>query len=414
MNEVDFNKNILPVSGIKWSATFAGIKPNSIGKNQKDLDLALMEISPGSNIASVFTKNIFSAAPVKVAKDKIDKLNIESGSPTYLLINSGNANAGTGIDGLKNANECCQLISDITNSDIDRVIPFSTGVIGQQLPMSLISSAIPTLVEGLSSKKWFEASKAIMTTDTIPKAFSRTITIDNKEIVISGICKGAGMIRPDMATMLSYVATDLEIDQFLLQELLNQAVHQSFNRITVDGDTSTNDACVLVATGKSNIKLSKDNPSFSLFSKNLIELFVELATSIIKDAEGATKFITINVEGGLESEECRQVAYAIAESPLVKTAFFASDPNWGRILAAIGRSGVVNLDINSIEIFLGDLVVFQKGEVSKLFNEEDAKNIMSSNEIILTINLNRGDTRETVWTSDLSIDYIKINSDYRS
>jgi glutamate N-acetyltransferase/amino-acid N-acetyltransferase len=414
MAEINLNKDILPVPGVKWSATYAGIKKNSITKDANSLDLALMEVSPGSNVASVFTKNIFSAAPVKVAQEKIDKFNYPCDCPIYLLINSGNANAGTGDEGIRDTHKCCQSLSDATNSNIDYVVPFSTGVIGEKLPVENIITSMPSLVDGLSSKNWEKASRAIMTTDTVSKAFSRSINIDDKKITITGICKGAGMIRPNMATMLSYVATDAEIDQSLLQELLNQAVNQSFNRITVDGDTSTNDACILVATGESKIKLSKSHPSFSFFYENLFELFSCLATSIIKDAEGATKFITISVEGGLDSEECLLVAYAVAESPLVKTAFFASDPNWGRILAAIGRSGVQGIDINSIEIILGGVPVFQNGKVSSLYNEEQVKNSMNSDDILLTINLKRGSTKEKIWTSDLSIDYIKINSDYRS
>jgi len=413
--------SILPVAGVQWGTSYAGIKASAVDavdalKNETPKhDLAVMALAAGTVLSGVFTRNAFSAAPVKIARNRMQAIADSAHQhPIYLLINSGNANAGTGAAGYAAAEESCQSLASVAACDAVQVLPFSTGVIGQLLPVECINTAAPAVWNQLSADGWSQAASAIMTTDTVPKGFSRTVMIGGTAITLSGICKGAGMIRPDMATMLAYVATDAAIAQADLDALLQDAVQCSFNRITVDGDTSTNDACMLAATAASSIALSPSHKDWSAFQSALNDLFIELSTSIIRDAEGATKFITINVNQGRDIEECLQVAYTVAESPLVKTAFFASDANWGRILAAVGRSGLVDLDVEAVEIYLDDLLICEQGGTAESYSEEVAMAIMAQTDISITINLQRGDIHQRVWTSDLSLDYVRINADYRT
>jgi glutamate N-acetyltransferase/amino-acid N-acetyltransferase len=413
--------SILPVAGVQWGVSYAGIKAsavdadNTLQSETPKNDLALMALSAGTVLSGVFTRNAFSAAPVKIACQRMLAIaNSTHQIPIYLLINSGNANAGTGAAGYAAAEESCQSLAAVAACDAAQVLPFSTGVIGQLLPVKCINIAAPAVWNQLSEDGWSQAASAIMTTDTVPKGFSRTLIIDDITITLSGICKGAGMIRPDMATMLAYVATDAAIAQADLDHLLQNAVQCSFNRITVDGDTSTNDACMLAATAVSSVTLSPAHKDWPIFQSALNDLFIDLSTSIIRDAEGATKFITINVNQGRDVEECLQVAYTVAESPLVKTAFFASDANWGRILAAVGRSGLVDLDVELVEIYLDDHLICDQGGTAKSYSEEAAMAIMAQTDITITINLQRGDIHQRVWTSDLSLDYVRINADYRT
>lgn len=413
------NLRILPVAGVQWGVTYAGIKtsgvvPEDAGNKPKN-DLAVMALTAGTVLSGVFTRNAFSAAPVKIAQSRLQTIAQSSNpDPIYLLINSGNANAGTGAAGYAAAEQSCQSLAAEAACHASQVLPFSTGVIGQLLPVDCINHAVPALWNQLSADAWPQAASAIMTTDTVPKGFSRTVCIDGTTITLSGICKGAGMIRPDMATMLAYVATDAAIEQSDLDDLLQDAVQCSFNRITVDGDTSTNDACMLAATGVASVALSPSHKDWPEFQAALNALFVDLSTAIIRDAEGATKFITINVNNGCDIEECLQVAYTVAESPLVKTAFFASDANWGRILAAVGRSGLTGLDVEAVEIYLDDHLICQHGGTAQSYSEARAMAIMGQADISITINLQRGDINQRVWTSDLSLDYVRINADYRT
>ncbi len=405
--------HISPVAGVRWGVAYAGIKssPSDPPKN----DLALMELAQGSECVAVFTQNAFCAAPVTIAKNKLAAMTEqENSNAIYLLVNSGNANAGTGNDGHLAAEHSCRSVAQSIGCDVKRVLPFSTGVIGQSLPVAKIDAVSDDLISSLSAGHWKLAAEAMMTTDTVAKGFSRKMEVDGRTITVSGICKGAGMIRPNMATMLAYVATDAGIDQKNLKQLLDHCVKQSFNRITVDGDTSTNDACVLAATDQAGVKLDDRHFAWSEFESLLTLLFIDLATAIIRDAEGASKFITIDVKGGHNSDECLLVAYAVAQSPLVKTAFFASDANWGRILAAVGRAGVEQLNIETIEIFLDHLLICQHGGEASSYDEQQAMSIMSQQDISITIDLQRGAVNERVWTSDLSLDYVHINADYRS
>ena len=412
--------SIRPVAGVQWGVAYAGIKtsgvvPHAENSEAPKNDLALMALIPGTVLSGVFTRNAFSAAPVKIAHNRMQAIAQSSHQqPTYLLINSGNANAGTGAAGYAAAEQSCESLAAEAGCEASQVLPFSTGVIGQLLPADCIHTAAPALWRQLSADGWVQAASAIMTTDTVPKGFSRTVTIDDTTITLSGICKGAGMIRPDMATMLAYVATDAVIAQSDLDNLLQDAVQCSFNRITVDGDTSTNDACMLAATGVSSVVLSPSHKDWPAFQAALNALFIDLSTAIIRDAEGATKFITINVNQGHDIEECLQVAYTVAESPLVKTAFFASDANWGRILAAVGRSGLTDLDVETVEIYLDDHMICELGGTAQSYSEEAAMAIMAQTDISITINLQRGDVNQRVWTSDLSLDYVRINADYRT
>ncbi len=392
-----------PVAGIRWGVAAAGIKRD--GAN----DLALMEIAPGSHCAAVYTRNAFCAAPVIVARR-----HGAAGEVRYLLINSGNANAGTGEEGMRAALASCAYVAEQCGCEASQVLPFSTGVIGEPLPVEKIRQALPQATASLQGD-WAPAARAIMTTDTVPKGVSKQITIQGQTITLTGIAKGSGMIHPNMATMLAYVATDAAVAPALLQAALEQAVAGSFNAITVDGDTSTNDACVLVASGHAGVVLqSVEDEGYDLFQAALNELCQALAQAIIRDGEGATKFITIEVCGGRSPAECRRVAETVALSPLVKTAFYASDPNWGRILAAVGRAGVEALDIEAITIHLDEVCIVRGGGRADDYTEEAGQRVMARDEIVVKIDLQRGESAERMWTCDFSYDYVKINAEYRT
>ena len=394
---------LLPVAGIRLGTTSAGIKKP--GRR----DLVLIEIAAGSVAAAVFTRNAFCAAPVIVGRDHLDR-----SVPRYLLVNTGNANAGTGEPGLRDARRCCtSLAKQMACSDTE-VLPFSTGVIGEPLPVEKIEAALPAARAALRTDGWIDAANGIMTTDTLPKGASRQLIIDGRPVTLTGIAKGAGMIRPDMATMLSFIATDAAVPKPLLQRALVQAVNASFNRITVDGDTSTNDSCVLVATGASGVVIDAETAAFAAFAAALTELCIELAQAIVRDGEGATKFVTVEVCEGRDSAECLLVAYTIAHSPLVKTALFASDPNWGRILAAVGRAGVDGLVLDQVRVYLGDVRIVSAGGRDPGYTEAAGQAVMQRNEILIRVTLGRGSASERVWTTDFSYDYVKINAEYRT
>lgn len=393
-----------PVAGFRIGTTSAGVKKP--GRK----DLVLMEIAEGASTAGVFTLNQFCAAPVRICKS-----HLQQGMPSYLVINTGNANAGTGKQGHQDALDVCQAVADRAGVNLAQVLPFSTGVIGEKLPKERIITAIPSAFDALSENGWLEAASGIMTTDTRPKAYSMQLEHQGQVITLTGISKGAGMIKPNMATMLAYIATDACVEPALLQSLLSRAADQSFNRITIDGDTSTNDSCMLVATGASGVEVTEDNGELlALFSNAVDTVLLELAQAIIRDGEGATKFVTISVEQAASSDEALKVAYAVAHSPLVKTALFASDPNWGRILAAVGYAGVDNLDVDTLQIWLGEACIVENGGRAAGYTEEAGQAVMNREEITIRIILNRGDKQETVWTTDLSKDYVAINADYRS
>ena len=391
-----------PVKGIRLSATHSGIKQDSVDK-----DLVLVEMVEGSTIAAVFTQNRFCAAPVIVARRHL----ASDPATRLLLINSGNANSGTGNDGIDAAENVCAAVAQLAQLNPTAVLPFSTGVIATPLPDEKISATVPALFASLHADNWLQAAEGIMTTDTLPKAFSKQLTIDDEPVSITGISKGSGMIKPDMATMLSYVATDAMIETDELQALLAQLVAGSFNSITVDGDTSTNDACVLIATGASGVRVSNRNDDFVAA---LEEVFEQLAQAIIRDGEGATKFVTIEVQQASSEEDAKEVAYCIAHSPLVKTALFAADANWGRILAAIGRSRVDSLDIERIDLYLGTTCLLKNGLPDPAYTEAMGQAEMDAEEITIRVNLNAGSASARIWTTDLSYDYVKINAEYRS
>ncbi len=396
--------NIQPVQGVKLATISAGIKQG------QQPDLVLITFEPGTTCAGVFTRNSFCAAPVTLARAHLAR-----NSPRALLINSGNANAGTGQQGLNDAAQCCALVAAAINCIEDEVLPFSTGVIGEDLPMDRLQAAIKQLPGQLTINGWVGAAGGIMTTDTVAKACSRSLQIDGTRVTVTGIAKGSGMIRPDMATMLAFIATDATVDHAWLQKCLQAAVAVSFNAITVDGDTSTNDACVLAATGASGAHVLDGSCNDSAAFSNIVtEVCVELAQAIIRDGEGATKFVTVEVESAANVNEARQLAYTVAHSPLVKTALFASDPNWGRILAAVGRAGLDNLDINTIRIYLDDVCIVSNGGRDQHYQETMGQRVMNKDEITLRITLGRGDAQTRIWTTDLSYDYVKINAEYRT
>ena len=396
-------QQLSPVAGVRLATTQAGIKYLNHD------DLVLIEVSLGAEVACVFTQNQFCAAPVTIAKQ-----HTTSTASRYLLINTGNANAGTGQQGLQDALTCCDAMAGLVDLTPQAVLPFSTGVIGELLPAEKITTALPELVKSLSADGWLRAAKGIMTTDTRPKAVSKTVVINGSVVTVTGMAKGAGMIKPNMATMLAYIATDASLDKALLQSVLGQCTDQSFNRITIDGDTSTNDACVLIASGDSGVVVNKDVDGYQQFIDCLSEVFIELAQGLVRDGEGASKFVTVQVNGGADSGECLKVAYTIAESPLVKTALFASDPNWGRLLAAIGRAGVSDLDVDGVTVCIGDVLIAENGSRATSYTEAAGQRVMNKENITLAIDLGRGSHSETVWTSDLSYDYVKINAEYRS
>ena len=396
---------LLPVKGVQVAACTA-----EIYKIQRD-DLALISFGNNSSCAAVFTKNAFSAAPVIVAKN-----HLKNGNPNYCLINSGNANAGLGEKGIEATMDVCGHLADHTGTPVENILPFSTGVIAEPLPVAKINNSIPTLVDKLREDSWHQVADAILTTDTLAKGVSRKLELPDGEITITGIAKGSGMIRPNMATMLAYIATDADIDETLLQSLLNIVVENSFNCINVDGDTSTNDACFMVATGESDVAKIKniDEGSGLLFFNALMDICIYLAQAIVRDGEGATKFISIDVIDGASKEECREVALTVANSPLVKTAFFASDPNWGRILAAIGRSDLSDLDVERISISLNDVKTVERGQRAESYTEAEGQRVMDQEEITISISLGRGSSSAIIWTCDLSHDYVRINSEYRT
>lgn len=404
---VEKKPQLLPVPGIRLGVVKAGIK------KPDRRDVVVIEIAAQSNIAGVFTQNAFCAAPVHVAKQHLNQY--EKNKMAYFLINTGNANAGTGEQGMSDTNACCDALSQLTNVNRCNVFPFSTGVIGEKLPVDKIVAGLPPAIQVLSDAHWEEAGYGIMTTDTRVKGFSKTIHYQGESITLTGICKGAGMIKPNMATMLAFMATDAKIESSLLNSYLSEAVNKSFNRITIDGDTSTNDACMLVATGKSSLQISADNKELSdVFKIALTSLCETLAQLIVRDGEGATKFVTVKVEQAGSKQEALDVAYAVAHSPLVKTALFASDPNWGRILAAVGRAGISALDVNKINIYLDDVCIVDGGSRASSYTEQAGQAVMQQEDILIRINLNRGDVNETIWTTDLSHDYVKINAEYRT
>tara|TARA_R110000772_G_scaffold64210_3_gene143687 strand:+ start:7247 stop:8467 length:1221 start_codon:yes stop_codon:yes gene_type:complete len=394
-----------PIDGVKIGVASAGIK--KVGR----IDTVVFELCEGASVAGVFTLNAFCAAPVTVAKE-----HLATSSPRYLLINTGNANAGTGQAGMLSARNSCAALADLVGVAPSAVLPFSTGVIGEKLPVDKLVAAMPAAVTALSADSWEAAANGIMTTDTRPKATSRQLDIAGRTITVTGISKGAGMIKPNMATMLGYVATDANIAPNVLQAMLDQSADASFNRITIDGDTSTNDACVLVATGRAGGEqlTATSGPVFDALQRVFNEVFLELAHAIVRDGEGATKFVAVEVTGAKDVSEALKVAYAVAESPLVKTALFASDPNWGRILAAIGRAGVESLDVAALTVHLDDVLITEHGGRAESYTEAAGAAVMKQAEIRIRINLNRGLHAETVWTTDFSYDYVKINAEYRS
>jgi glutamate N-acetyltransferase/amino-acid N-acetyltransferase len=395
---------VLPVAGLRLAAVAAGIR------YQGRKDLVLLELPPGASCAAVFTRNAFCAAPVLLARAHLAQTD-----PRFLLINSGNANAGTGEQGMQAARHSCRLLADLAGCAPDEVLPFSTGVIGEPLPLEPFASAMPGLLDALDTDNWEAAARAIMTTDTRPKLVSRQLKLADTAITITGMAKGSGMIRPDMATMLAYVATDVRMDKALLQTCLQQAVAPSFNAISVDGDTSTNDACVLLATGASGVVLDgRDQAGVEAFLQSLTEVCMALARDIVLDGEGASKLMSIRVSEAQSVEEAREVAYTVAHSPLVKTAFFASDPNWGRILAAVGRSGIAALDVARVSIRLGDVTIVSQGGRDPGYREAAGQAVMRQAEIPVHISLGRGDAEATVLTCDLSFDYVRINAEYRT
>ena len=390
---------LLNIKGVTCAAINAGIKNNDA------LDLSVILLAPNSETAGVFTQNVFCAAPVLVAKNHLEN------APLALLINSGNANAGTGSQGLENTLKTCNILAAELNIKSEQVLPFSTGVIGQQLEVSKFETGIPSVVSQLSADAIGQVAKGILTTDLVEKTISKQIDINGETVTITGIAKGSGMIRPNMATMLSFVFTDIKATQDQLQSCLNTATNQSFNRITVDGDTSTNDACTLSATGMSGVDISDCT---SEFQQALNTVTKTLAHKIIKDGEGATKFVEVCVKGGSNTQDCLEVAYTVAHSPLVKTALFASDANWGRILAAVGRANIANLNIEDINIYLNKVSIVKSGEPDANYTEQAGSAEMVKENIVITIEIGISDAQESVWTTDFSYDYVKINAEYRT
>ena len=393
-----------PVAGFELGIASAGIKRP--GRK----DVVVMRCAEGSTVAGVFTLNAFCAAPVILAKQRAQ------GTVRYLLTNTGNANAGTGEPGMQAAIRSCASLAALAGVEAEAILPFSTGVIGELLPVEKIEAALPAALADLDENHWAEAATGIMTTDTLPKGASRQFEHEGVTVTVTGISKGAGMIRPNMATMLGYIATDAKVAQSILQDLLRDAANKSFNRITIDGDTSTNDCCMLIATGKADV-VEITEASGELFTKlkqAVFEVSMEVAQSIVRDGEGATKFVTVQVNGGGNHQECLDVGYAVAHSPLIKTALFASDPNWGRILAAVGRAGVPDLDVSKIDVYLGGACIASQGGRSPSYTEEQGAAVMAEEEIEIRIELGRGDCSETIWTTDLSHEYVRINAEYRT
>ncbi|MGV8844658.1 MAG: bifunctional glutamate N-acetyltransferase/amino-acid acetyltransferase ArgJ [Pseudomonas sp.] len=392
------------VPGFELGIASAGIKRP--GRK----DVVIMRCAEGSTVAGVFTLNAFCAAPVILAKKRV------LGQVRYLLTNTGNANAGTGEPGLLDATRTCAALAQLADVDEGAVLPFSTGVIGEPLPVEKIESALQAALDDLAPDHWAAAASGIMTTDTLPKGASRQFVQEGVTITVTGISKGAGMIQPNMATMLGYIATDAKVAQAVLQDLLRDAANKSFNRISIDGDTSTNDCCLLIATGQAPLPeiTHSSGALFAALKQAVLDVAFELAQAIVRDGEGATKFVTVQVNGGATHQECLDVGFAVANSPLVKTALFASDPNWGRILAAVGRAGVAQLDVSKIDLFLGEVCIASHGCRATSYTEEQGAAVMAEAEITIRIELGRGTCSETLWTTDLSHEYVKINAEYRS
>lgn len=398
-------KDYFPVPGVRIGVAKAGIKY----ENRKDL--VIFELVEGSRVSGVFTTNAFCAAPVQVARK-----HLESGSVRYLIINTGNANAGTGKQGSEDASETCSLVAAETGVAAEQVLPFSTGVIGEPLPMPVIKKGIPEALAHFSDADWADAAEGIMTTDTLPKGYSGKFDVEGTEVTVTGVSKGAGMIMPNMATMLAFVTTDAVVAQPLLDRICKSLADKSFNRVTVDGDTSTNDACMLVATGQANmVEISDESDSgYQALYDGLLDAFMKLSHAIVRDGEGATKFVSVTTAKAASSEEALQVSYTVAHSPLVKTALFASDANWGRILAAVGRSGVKDFDLSEVDIYLDDVCIVSGGGRSASYTEEAGSRVFEKSEFEIRIVLGRGDAQETVWTTDFSHDYVTINAEYRT
>lgn len=401
--------DLYPVPGVRIGVTEAGVRK----ANRKDLTVVLVD--EGASVAGVFTQNRFCAAPVQLCRDHLDRV-ATSGGIRAMVINTGNANAGTGDDGLARARTTCVALAQKLDIAPEQILPFSTGVIMEPLPVDRIEAGLPAAIADAKPDHWLRAAEGIMTTDTIAKAFSRRVTIGGAAVTVTGISKGAGMIRPNMATMLGFMATDAKVDASVMKQLAFELAEGSFNRVTVDGDTSTNDSFVVIATNKAQHAAiaSLESDDGKALKAAMMEVARLLAQAIVRDGEGATKFITVRVEGGKTAAECRQVAYAIGHSPLVKTAFFASDPNLGRILAAVGYAGIADLDQTKIELHLDDVHVATGGGRNPSYREEDGARVMKQSEITVKVGLGRGNASDTVWTCDFSYDYVKINADYRS
>lgn len=402
--------DLYPVPGVRWGITEAGIRK----AGRKDLSVLLLD--EGACVGAVFTQNRFCAAPVQICREHLAKNGGKSLGIRAMLINTGNANAGTGAEGLNRAQASCIALARELNIAPEQILPFSTGVIMEPLPHDRIAAGLPAAVADAHEGHWGQAAEAIMTTDTVAKAFSSRITLGGASVTITGIAKGAGMIRPNMATMLGFLATDACVAQGLMAQLATELAEGSFNRVTVDGDTSTNDSFVVMATNRAKHApiTSLDSPDGQTLKAAMLAVARQLAQAIVRDGEGATKFITVQVEGGKTTAECRLVAYAIAHSPLVKTAFFASDPNLGRILAAVGYAGIADLDQTRIDLYLDDVLVAKNGGRHVGYVEADGQRVMKQSEITVRVSLGRGEAVDTVWTCDLSYDYVKINADYRS
>lgn len=393
-----------PVAGFELGIASAGIKKP--GRR----DVVLMRCAEGSTVAGVYTQNAFCAAPVLLCKQRMQS------SPRYLLVNTGNANAATGELGLQAANAVCQELAGLLGCPVEQVLPFSTGVIGEPLPVAKIVAALPAAISDLREENWALAAEGIMTTDTLPKGASVQFQHNGVTVTVTGISKGAGMIRPNMATMLGYIATDAAVSQDILQNILHEAANKSFNRITIDGDTSTNDSCILVATGQAALTpiTEAQGELYEVLREAIEQVAMQLAQAIVRDGEGATKFVTVQVQGGANQQECLDVAYAVAHSPLIKTALFASDPNWGRIVAAIGYAGVKDLNTEQVNVYLNDVCIVAQGGRAQAYTEEQGAAVMQQAEILIRIELERGGSSETIWTTDLSHEYVRINAEYRS
>ena len=401
--------DLKPVAGIELGHAEAGVRK----VNRKDL--LVMKLASTATVAGVFTQNRFCAAPVQVSKAHLVAAAVSGKPIRALLINTGNANAGTGEAGLVAVNATCEALAQLLECQATQILPFSTGVILEPLPVERIVAGLPQTMQNLHVDNWFNAAEAIMTTDTQPKAASRSVIINGKKVVLSGISKGAGMIKPNMATMLGFLAFDAKVAQPVLEHLVKYVADRSFNCITIDGDTSTNDSFMLIATGAGELEVNSiDTPEYSALEVIVTDLAQHLAQAIIRDGEGATKFITVIVEEGVNVAECRKIAYAIAHSPLIKTAFFASDPNLGRILCAIGYADVDDLDVSKLDLYLDEVLVAKNGGRNPAYQEADGQRVMQKSEITVRVKLARGSAAATIWTCDLSHDYVSINADYRS